>query len=88
MTGRVSLKELRTTHFHQFPFGASIILGNNGFVWISQTLVADDETSGGIMLGCGILIYEYKASGKYGVTELLSPDCMKDVAILTQTIIT
>ena len=29
------------------------------------------------------LIYRYEASGKYVVTELLSPDCMKGVAILT-----
>ena len=29
------------------------------------------------------LIYGYEASGKYVVTELLSPDCMKGVAILT-----
>jgi len=109
-----SLIKRRKTHFHQFPFGASIILGNNGFVWISQTLGADDETSGGfvqnlevvssgerevmarlrnvvlalarngVMLWDTSLIYGYEASGKYGVTELLSPDCMKDVAILTQ----
>ena len=26
------------------------------------------------------LIYSYKARGKYSVTEVLSPDCMKDAA--------
>jgi len=41
-----SLVKRRKTHFHQLPFGASVILGNNGFVWISQTL-GEDEKSGG-----------------------------------------
>jgi len=108
-----SLIKRRKTHFHQFPFGASIILGNNGFVWISQTL-SDEETSGGFaqnlevvpsgerevmarlrnvvlalakngtMLWDTSLIYGFEASAKYSITELLSPDCMRDVAILTQ----
>merc|ERR1711874_22498 len=41
-----SLVKRRKTHFHQLPFGASVILGNNGFVWISQTL-REEEKSGG-----------------------------------------
>jgi len=41
-----SLVKRRKTHFHQLPFGASVILGNNGFVWISQTL-GEEEKSGG-----------------------------------------
>eukprot|EP00088_Acartia_fossae_P017130 TRINITY_DN1969_c0_g1_i4.p1 TRINITY_DN1969_c0_g1~~TRINITY_DN1969_c0_g1_i4.p1 ORF type:complete len:302 (-),score=46.55 TRINITY_DN1969_c0_g1_i4:281-1186(-) len=32
-----SLVKRRKTHFHQLPCGASIILGNNGFIWISPT---------------------------------------------------
>merc|ERR1719433_1078809 len=32
-----SLIKRRKTHFHQLPCGASVILGNNGFVWVSPT---------------------------------------------------
>ncbi len=32
-----SLIKRRKTHFHQLPCGASVIMGNNGFVWISPT---------------------------------------------------
>jgi hypothetical protein len=32
-----SLIKRRKTHFHQLPCGASVILGNNGFVWIYPT---------------------------------------------------
>ena len=31
------------THFHNLPCGATVILGNNGFIWISP-LVDDDLT--------------------------------------------
>ncbi|XP_072015737.1 exosome complex component RRP4-like [Amphiura filiformis] len=31
------------THFHNLPCGASIILGNNGYVWIYPTASKDDE---------------------------------------------
>jgi len=108
-----SLVKRRKTHFHQLPFGASIILGNNGFVWISQTTDESDTTGGftdnleivpagerevlarlrnvvlalassGTMLWDTSLIYGYEASGKYSVVELLSKDCMRDVAHLTQ----
>lgn len=35
------------THFHNLTCGASIILGNNGFIWISPTINTDVEGSGG-----------------------------------------
>jgi len=38
-----SLVKRRKTHFHQLPCGASIILGNNGFIWISPTRGEDAE---------------------------------------------
>ncbi|CAG2163463.1 unnamed protein product [Oppiella nova] len=44
-----SLIERRKNHFHKLPIGANIILGNNGFVWISQT-VAEGSESGGHVL--------------------------------------
>ena len=38
----------------------------------------------GAMLWDTSIIYGYEASAKYSVTELLSPDCMRDVAHLTR----
>lgn len=35
------------THFHNLTCGASVILGNNGFIWISPTVNADVEATGG-----------------------------------------
>ena len=109
-----SLVKRRKTHFHTLPFGASIILGNNGFIWIYQTGVGEEEGGGGFSVDLSVvhhgerevmarlrnvvsalanngamlwdtsIIYGYEASAKYSVTELLSPDCMRDVAHLTR----
>lgn len=38
-----SLIKRRKTHFHNLPCGASIILGNNGFIWISPTANSEIE---------------------------------------------
>ena len=109
-----SLVKRRKTHFHQLPVGASVILGNNGFVWIYQTGGGEEEGGGGFAADLGVvqhqdrevmarlrnvvlalanngtmlwdtsIMYGYEASSKYSVTELLSPDCMRDVAHLTK----
>jgi len=109
-----SLVKRRKTHFHTLPFGASIILGNNGFIWIYQTGAEEEEGGGGFSVDLSVvqhgerevmarlknvvtalanngamlwdtsIIYGYEASSKYLVTELLSPDCMRDVAHLTR----
>lgn len=42
-----SLIRRRKTHFHNLPCGASIILGNNGFIWISPTVNTEVEGAGG-----------------------------------------
>lgn len=42
-----SLIKRRKTHFHNLACGASIILGNNGFIWISPTINTDVEGDGG-----------------------------------------
>lgn len=42
-----SLIKRRKTHFHNLPCGASIILGNNGFIWISPITNTDVEGDGG-----------------------------------------
>lgn len=41
-----SLVKRRKTHFHNLPCGASIILGNNGFIWICPTRNEEDDESG------------------------------------------
>ncbi|XKL61786.1 hypothetical protein PGB90_001619 [Kerria lacca] len=102
------------THFHNLPCGASIILGKNGFIWISPT-VSDANSSGGftqnldqkvlkgdreviarlrncilalaaskIPLYSTSILYAYEESEKYQLAELLNPESMLDIAILTQ----
>ncbi|XP_013411591.1 exosome complex component RRP4 [Lingula anatina] len=44
-----SLVKRRKTHFHNLPCGASIILGNNGYVWIAPILNEDTENTGGFI---------------------------------------
>ena len=41
-----SLIKRRKTHFLRLPCGANVILGNNGYIWISPTSTSD-ESSGG-----------------------------------------
>ena len=40
-----SLVKRRKTHFLRLPCGANVILGNNGYIWISPG--SEDESSGG-----------------------------------------
>ncbi|XP_036823722.1 exosome complex component RRP4 isoform X3 [Oncorhynchus mykiss] len=42
-----SLIKRQKTHFHNLPCGASIILGNNGFVWLYPAPGQQDEEAGG-----------------------------------------
>lgn len=42
-----SLIKRRKTHFHNLPCGASLILGNNGFIWIAPTVNSEIEGDGG-----------------------------------------
>merc|ERR1712223_2037273 len=42
-----SLIKRRKTHFHQLPCGASVILGNNGYVRIMPTCQEDNDEGGG-----------------------------------------
>ena len=42
-----SLIKRQKTHFHHLPCGASVILGNNGFVWLYPTPGQQDEEAGG-----------------------------------------
>lgn len=42
-----SLVKRCKTHFHNLPCGASIILGNNGYIWIAPTIPVESENTGG-----------------------------------------
>ncbi|NP_001017572.2 exosome complex component RRP4 [Danio rerio] len=42
-----SLVKRQKTHFHNLPCGASLILGNNGYVWLSPTPALQEEQAGG-----------------------------------------
>lgn len=44
-----SLVKRQKTHFHDLPCGASVILGNNGFIWIYPTPEQKDEEAGGFI---------------------------------------
>ncbi|XP_017032241.1 exosome complex component RRP4-like isoform X2 [Drosophila kikkawai] len=37
-----ALVKRRKMHFHNLPCGASVILGNNGYIWIAPTKADDD----------------------------------------------
>ncbi|KAM9327122.1 exosome complex component RRP4 [Gastrophryne carolinensis] len=44
-----SLIKRRKTHFHNLPCGASIILGNNGSIWLYPTPEETEEEAGGFV---------------------------------------
>lgn len=44
-----SLIKRSKTHFHNLPMGASIILGNNGFIWISPLVNVNEDNAGGFV---------------------------------------
>ncbi|CAH2316017.1 exosome complex component RRP4 [Pelobates cultripes] len=44
-----SLIKRRKTHFHNLPCGASIILGNNGFIWLYPTPEQTEDEAGGFV---------------------------------------
>ncbi|XP_044259231.1 exosome complex component RRP4 isoform X2 [Tribolium madens] len=110
-----SLIKRSKTHFHNLYVGASIILGNNGFIWIYPTVSNAEDNAGGfvqnleevvsrperetigrlrncilaliqskMMLYDTSILYAFEESQKYSVAELLIPEAMVDVAILTQ----
>ncbi|XP_055207330.1 exosome complex component RRP4 isoform X2 [Gorilla gorilla gorilla] len=44
-----SLVRRQKTHLHDLPCGASVILGNNGFIWIYPTPEHKEEEAGGFI---------------------------------------
>lgn len=107
------LIQRKKTHFHNLENGASLILGNNGYVWIGAHVQNVDRSEGGftedlsliplenrevcarlrncvlILAQCNMLLsdtsvtYAYEESMKYRVSELLEPEAMIDVSLLT-----
>lgn len=48
-----SLIKRQKSHFHNLPCGASVILGNNGFIWICPTI--NEELAGGFVLNLEVV---------------------------------
>lgn len=53
-----SLIKRRKTHFHHLPCGATIILGNNGYVWICPTETEEMDQTGGYQLSMEVHLYK------------------------------
>ncbi|KAM7392852.1 hypothetical protein PAMA_007791 [Pampus argenteus] len=66
-----SLIKRQKTHFHNLPCGASIILGNNGFVWLYPTPGQQEEEAGGFYTSLE-------------VKDILKPEVMEEIVMLTQ----
>jgi len=107
------LIQRKKTHYHTLESGATLILGYNGYVWISANVQNIDKSEGGftedlskipmenrnvctrlrncilILAQCNMLLsdtsvtYAYEESSKYEVHELLHPEAMIDVSLLT-----
>ncbi|XP_066141731.1 exosome complex component RRP4 [Euwallacea fornicatus] len=102
-------------HFHNLLFGVSLILGTNGYIWISPPVTNSEGNEGGfvqnleevvskdtrevmgrvrncilalvqsyMMLYDTSIVFAYEESLKYSVHELLLPEAMLDIAMLTQ----
>lgn len=108
-----ALIKRKKIHFHNLASGASLILGNNGYVWIGASVQDVDRSEGGftqdlsripqenraicarlrncilILAQCNMQLtdtsvtYAYEESMKYKVSELLEPEVMVDVSLLT-----
>lgn len=110
-----SLIKRQKNHFHNLACGASIILGTNGFIWISPIIDHQEGGSGGFtqnldqVIGKPIrtaisrlkncilalanskvnlydtsIVTAYEMSLKYTVSELLNPEQMYEIAMLTR----
>nr|XP_061800702.1 exosome complex component RRP4-like isoform X3 [Nerophis lumbriciformis] len=109
-----SLIKRQKTHFHNLPCGASIILGNNGFVWLYPTPGQQEEEAGGfytslepvslsdrevisrlrncllalaahkVLLFDTSVLYCYESSLQHQVKDILKPEVMEEIVLLTQ----
>ena len=53
-----SLVKRRKTHFHNLPCGATVVLGNNGYIWICPTEAEDKEKTGGYEQNLEVIEWE------------------------------
>ncbi|KAK3088066.1 hypothetical protein FSP39_014208 [Pinctada imbricata] len=65
-----SLVKRRKTHFHNLPCGASIILGNNGYIWISPTVNEETDQTGGYEQNFEVYIYPVQRSDREVISRL------------------
>ncbi|XP_068925449.1 exosome complex component RRP4 isoform X2 [Petaurus breviceps papuanus] len=66
-----SLVRRQKTHFHDLPCGASVILGNNGFIWIYPTPEQREEEAGGFIANLEI-------------KDILKPEIMEEIVMETR----
>ncbi|KAL7980867.1 hypothetical protein Chor_002021 [Crotalus horridus] len=66
-----SLVKRQKTHFHDLPCGASIILGNNGFIWIYPTPEQKEDEAGGFVANLEI-------------KDLLKPEVVEEIVLETR----
>jgi exosome complex component RRP4 len=54
------LVKRRKTHFHNLAFGASIIFGCNGYIWISPVKTSEEADTGGYVQNLEVIVYDFK----------------------------
>ncbi|XP_035041082.1 exosome complex component RRP4 [Hippoglossus stenolepis] len=109
-----SLIKRQKSHFHNLPCGASVILGNNGYVWLYPTPENQEEEAGGfytslepvslsdrevisrlrncllalaahkVLLFDTSVLYCYESSLQNQVKDILKPEVMEVIVMLTQ----
>ena len=60
-----SLIKRRKTHFHTLPCGASLILGNNGYIWICPTINEDTDNTGGFVQNLEVSVAILKSHRRF-----------------------
>lgn len=63
-----SLVKRSKTHFHNLPIGASVILGNNGFIWICTSIINSEESVGGFIQNLEEVRYNHN---KFAIFKLI-----------------
>ena len=74
------------THFHNLPCGVSVIMGNNGYIWVGSTLPVEDESGGHVIDSEVIQRSEREAIARVGnIIRLLAEN---EVLIYDTSVIT
>ena len=69
-----SLVMRRKNHFHDLPCGATVVLGNNGYIWLCPTAGGED---GGAGTGGYVqnLEVSWRGNGDWEVVVVVVDDC-------------